>query len=68
MSIFKTCPSCGHTTPLSEAFFKEFSGEGAVRVATAPLYAMPETIREMVDGIVESTGYGGLAQCTEEEE
>lgn len=57
MSIYKTCPTCGTSTPLSLHEVKEFEG---VPLSVAPVLTMPETLMEMVDGIIESTGYGSV--------
>lgn len=40
----KVCPMCGHETTT-----KEFSG----------VPDLPDSIKELVDGVVEATGYGG---------
>ena len=58
MSIAETCPTCGHSTNLTTADVKEFSGEGFA-LSVAPVADMPKTLAEMVDGIIERSGYGG---------
>lgn len=45
----KTCPNCG-TTLTSEV--KVFEGP-----ATEPLLAMPPSLIDLIDGIIESRGY-----------
>lgn len=45
----KNCPACGAVIPPG---VKEFSGEGI----TIP--NLSESVQELVDGVIESTGYG----------
>lgn len=43
------CPNCGATVP---AEVREFSGRG-IEIPT-----ISESVQELVDGVIESTGYG----------